>query len=45
MKVLIVEDDAAIAANLYDCLASGGYDVDIASNANTALLRQPPLPV
>lgn len=37
MKVLIVEDDAAIAANLYDYLESGGYDVDIASNGNTAL--------
>lgn len=37
MKVLIVEDDAAIAANLYDYLESDGYDVDIASNGNTAL--------
>lgn len=37
MKVLIVEDDAAIAANLYDYLESSGYEVDIASNGSAAL--------
>jgi DNA-binding response OmpR family regulator len=32
MKVLIIEDDADIATNLYDYLESGGYEVDAASN-------------
>jgi DNA-binding response OmpR family regulator len=31
MKVLIIEDDAAIATNLYDFLESRGYQVDVAS--------------
>lgn len=37
MKVLIVEDDAAIAANLYDYLEESGYEVDVASNGRTGL--------
>jgi len=32
MKVLIIEDDAAIASNLYDYLESGGYEVNVASD-------------
>ncbi|KFX64544.1 response regulator transcription factor [Paraburkholderia fungorum] len=32
MKVLIIEDDTAIATNLYDYLESGGYEVDLASD-------------
>ena len=37
MKVLIVEDDSAIAANLYDYLEAGGYEVDVAANGNAGL--------
>ena len=37
MKVLIVEDDSAIAANLYDYLEANGYEVDLASNGQTGL--------
>jgi DNA-binding response OmpR family regulator len=37
MKVLIVEDDAAIAANLYDYLEESGYEVDVASNGRMGL--------
>ncbi|HKT95510.1 MAG TPA: response regulator transcription factor [Paraburkholderia sp.] len=37
MKVLIVEDDSAIAANLYDYLEGNGYEVDVASNGNAGL--------
>lgn len=37
MKVLIVEDDSAIAANLYDYLEASGYEVDVASNGNAGL--------
>lgn len=37
MKVLIVEDDSAIAANLYDYLEGNGYQVDVASNGNAGL--------
>lgn len=37
MKVLIVEDDAAIAANLYDYLESSGYHVDVAASGNAGL--------
>ncbi len=37
MKVLIVEDDSAIAANLYDYLEGNDYEVDIASNGNAGL--------
>ncbi len=37
MKVLIIEDDAAIATNLYDHLESGGYEVDIASDGMMGL--------
>src|SRR5438445_8019559 len=29
MKVLIIEDDADIATNLYDYLENGGYEVDV----------------
>ena len=32
MKVLIIEDDADIATNLYDYLEGGGYEVDVASD-------------
>jgi DNA-binding response OmpR family regulator len=32
MKVLIIEDDTAIATNLYDYLESAGYEPDIASD-------------
>ncbi|MBN3805244.1 response regulator transcription factor [Paraburkholderia sp. Ac-20336] len=37
MKVLIVEDDPAIAANLYDYLEANGFEVDLASNGQTGL--------
>ena len=37
MKVLIVEDDSSIAANLYDYLEAGGYEVDVASSGNAGL--------
>lgn len=37
MKVLIVEDDSSIAANLYDYLQAGGYEADVASNGNAGL--------
>ncbi|HKR40105.1 MAG TPA: response regulator transcription factor [Paraburkholderia sp.] len=37
MKVLIVEDDSAIAANLYDYLKASGYEVDLAANGQLGL--------
>lgn len=37
MHILIVEDDADIAGNLYDYLAARGYEVDAAPNGLTAL--------
>lgn len=37
MKVLIVEDDSSIAANLYDYLQEAGYEVDVASNGKMGL--------
>ena len=37
MKVLIIEDDAAIAANLYDYLEGNGYVVDVAANGKVGL--------
>lgn len=37
MKVLIVEDDAAIAANLCDYLECLGYEVDVAASGNAGL--------
>lgn len=37
MKVLIVEDDSAIAANLYDYLEGSGYEVDVAPSGNAGL--------
>ncbi|MDR3098832.1 MAG: response regulator transcription factor [Paraburkholderia sp.] len=37
MKVLIVEDDGAIAANLYDYLEASGYAVDVASSGHAGL--------
>lgn len=37
MRVLIIEDDPAIAANLYDFLESKGYVVDAASDGVTGL--------
>ncbi len=44
MRVLVIEDDAGIAANLYDYLESTGYVVDLASNGPAGLqlaLSQP----
>ncbi|KIG11199.1 two component transcriptional regulator, winged helix family [Burkholderia sp. MR1] len=37
MKVLVIEDDRAIAANLYDFLEANGYEVDLASNGLAGL--------
>lgn len=37
MHILIVEDDAEIAGNLYDYFSDRGYDVDAAPNGVTAL--------
>ncbi|KVK80934.1 two-component system response regulator [Burkholderia cepacia] len=37
MRVLVVEDDASIAANLYDYLESAGYEVDTASSGPAGL--------
>lgn len=37
MHILIVEDDANIASNLYDYLTGKGHDVDAAPNGVTAL--------
>lgn len=37
MKVLIIEDDPAIAANLYDYLEGRGFDVDVATNGTSGL--------
>ena len=37
MRLLIVEDDSDIAANLYDYLTGKGHDVDAAPNGITAL--------
>jgi DNA-binding response OmpR family regulator len=37
MRILIVEDDADIAGNLYDYLAAKGYEVDAAPNGLAAL--------
>jgi DNA-binding response OmpR family regulator len=37
MKVLIIEDDTAIATNLYDYLEGVGYDVDFASDGCAGL--------
>jgi DNA-binding response OmpR family regulator len=37
VKVLIIEDDADIATNLYDYLEGSGFDVDIASNGTAGL--------
>lgn len=37
MIVLVVEDDASIAANLYDYLEANGYVVDYASNGHAGL--------
>ena len=37
MQVLIVEDDSAIATNLYDYLEASGYTVDAASNGYAGL--------
>ncbi|MHB8495011.1 MAG: response regulator transcription factor [Casimicrobiaceae bacterium] len=37
MNVLIVEDDKAIATNLYDYLGSRGYEVDVAYDGVTGL--------
>ncbi|SOZ17128.1 response regulator transcription factor [Cupriavidus taiwanensis] len=44
MRVLIIEDDTSIAANLYDYLEGAGYVVDMASNGPAGLqlaLSQP----
>jgi len=37
MRILIIEDDAAIAANLYDYLAGAGYDPEHAADGVTGL--------
>ena len=37
MRILIIEDDADIAANLHDYLESAGYEVDAASDGMTGL--------
>ena len=37
MRILIIEDDATIAANLYDFLAVRGHDVDAAADGITGL--------
>ncbi|KLU22395.1 chemotaxis protein CheY [Caballeronia mineralivorans PML1(12)] len=37
MRVLIIEDDADIATNLYDYLENGGYEVDVASDGAMGL--------
>lgn len=37
MKILIIEDDATIATNLYDYLESNAYEVDIASDGAMGL--------
>lgn len=37
MRILIIEDDATIAANLYDFLAARGHDVDAAADGVTGL--------
>ncbi|AHI68632.1 response regulator transcription factor [Burkholderia thailandensis] len=37
MRVLVIEDDAGIAANLYDYLESAGYEVDAAANGPAGL--------
>lgn len=37
MRILIVEDDADIAGNLYDYLSAKGYEVDAAPNGLAAL--------
>ncbi|AOZ01657.1 two-component system response regulator [Cupriavidus sp. USMAHM13] len=44
MRILVIEDDAGIAANLYDYLEHTGYEVDLASNGLAGLqlaLSQP----
>jgi DNA-binding response OmpR family regulator len=37
MRILIIEDDATIAANLYDFLAARGHDVDAAADGITGM--------
>ena len=37
MRVLIIEDDSDIAANLYDYLEGAKYEVDVASNGVTGM--------
>ena len=37
MRVLVIEDDAAIATNLHDYLQGAGYEVDVASDGVTGL--------
>lgn len=37
VKVLIIEDDAAIAANVYDYLEGRGFEVDLAANGPAGL--------
>lgn len=39
MRVLVIEDDASIAANLYDFLESAGYEVDMAASGPAGLKR------
>lgn len=37
LRVLVIEDDASIAANLYDYLESAGYEVDMAMSGPAGL--------
>ncbi len=37
MRILIIEDDAAIAANLYDFLENAGYEPDLARDGAQGL--------
>jgi two-component system, OmpR family, response regulator len=38
-RVLVIEDDPETAEQLVDCLQTGGYDVDLASDGEEGLIR------
>lgn len=38
-RVLVIEDDAETAEQIVDCLQTGGYDVDLASDGDEGLAR------
>jgi len=44
MKVLIIEDDADIATNLYDYPKSGGYEVDVGPVRDVHFYAQSTIP-